>query len=226
MSKSKSAAPYFSTRKERGFVADLSLRTYWPRRGAWADVLTESVADAARPVGVHVIAREGLGIASILARRGGEAALAALVRARYGLDLPTVPRADRSPAHAFIWAGPGQWLLVAERREDFTELSGLAAVSDQSDARATLRISGAKVRDMLAKGCMIDLHPAAFPPGAAAMTSIAHIGVHLWRLDTHAGDGDGDAVFDILVARSMAASFWSWAKASAAEYGCHVTISI
>jgi heterotetrameric sarcosine oxidase gamma subunit len=71
---------------------------------------------------------------------------------------------------------------------------------------------------------MIDLHPAAFPPGAAAMTSIAHIGVHLWRLDAHANDRD--AVFDILIARSMAASFWSWATASAAEYGCGVRISI
>ena len=52
---------------------------------------------------------------------------------------------------------------------------------------------------------MIDLHPAAFPPGAAAMTSIAHIGVHLWRVDERRDDSD--AIFDILIARSMAASF-------------------
>jgi len=44
------------------------------------------------------------------------------------------------------------------------------------------------------------------------------------RLDAHANDRD--AVFDILIARSMAASFWSWATASAAEYGCGVRISI
>ena len=205
-------------------MVDASLRTNWPRRSAWAGVMTESAVEATRPVGVHVTPREGLGIASILARRGGEAVLSALVRARYGLDLPMVPRAARGPAHVFVWSGPGQWLLVAERREDFMELSGLAALSDQSDARAALRLSGPKVRDMLAKGCMIDLHPAAFPPGAAAMTSIAHIGVHLWRLDAHANDRD--AVFDILIARSMAASFWSWATASAAEYGCGVRISI
>jgi sarcosine oxidase subunit gamma len=71
---------------------------------------------------------------------------------------------------------------------------------------------------MLAKGCMVDLHPSAFPPGAAALTSIAHIGVHLWRIDERL-DG-GDPAFDLLVARSMAASFWSWAAASAAEFGC------
>ena len=204
-------------------MVDLEPKMPWRRRGAWAGILTESPVDAEQRNGVKVAAREGLGIASILARRGGEAALLALARARYDLDLPMAPCVARNATHAFVWAGPGQWLLVAEQREGLAELSELAAVSDQSDARAALRLSGPKVRDMLAKGCMIDLHPAAFPPGAAAMTSVAHIGVHLWRVD--AGADGGDAMFDILVGRSMAASFWSWAKASAAEYGCAVTNS-
>ncbi len=61
--------------------------------------------------------REGLCIASIQARRGGEAAIAALVKARYGLDLPMEPRVAHSATHAFVWSGPGQWLLVAEQAE-------------------------------------------------------------------------------------------------------------
>jgi heterotetrameric sarcosine oxidase gamma subunit len=210
-------------RKERGFVVDLRVKTNWPRRGAWAGILTESPVNATRPIGVNVIAREGLGVASIVARRSAETALSALVWERYGLDLPIVPRAAHSASHTVVWAGPGQWLLIAERKEGFSALSSLAAVSEQSDARAALRLAGPNVRDMLAKGCMVDLHPAAFPSGAVAMTSIAHIGVHLWRVDE--SPCGGDAIFDILVARSMAASFWSWAKASAAEYGCSVTIS-
>ncbi|WP_158818873.1 sarcosine oxidase subunit gamma [Methylocapsa sp. S129] len=197
-------------------MADPSLKTKWSRHSAWADILTASPSDAARPCGVNVVAREGLGVAGIQAQRGRKAALSALVKMRYGLELPTTPRAVRDAAHAFVWAGPGQWLLVAEQKESFAELSELAAVSDQSDGRAALRLSGPNVRDMLAKGCMIDLHPAAFPSGAAAMTSIAHIGVHLWRVDEQ--PYDRPAIFDILVARSMAASFWSWASASAAEY--------
>jgi sarcosine oxidase gamma subunit len=51
------------------------------------------------------------------------------------------------------------------------------------------------------------------------LTSIAHIGVHLWRLD----DGPDGSVFEIMVARSMVGSFWSWFAASAAEFGCRVT---
>ncbi len=205
-------------------MVDASPKTSWPRRSAWADILAETPADATRPVGVKAIAREGLGLASVVAPRGGEAALAKLVATRYGLMLPTAPRAVRGAAETFVWAGPGQWLFVAEPRQDLAELSALAAVSDQSDARASLRLTGPKVRDMLAKGCMIDLHPRAFPPGAAAVTSIAHIGVCLWRADEQ--PDEGHAVFDILVARSMAASFWSWAHACAAEFGYSVTAAL
>ncbi len=227
MSRSKSAARRSSTKKERGCAADDPLKTSWPRRGAWADVLVERPADAARPVGVRVIAREGLGVAFLAAPRGGAAPLAGQVVERYGLALPAPGRAARGAAQTFVWAGPGQWLFVADRLEGFAEalkqLSPLAAVSDQSDARAALRLTGPKVRDMLAKGCMIDLHPRAFPPGAAALTSIAHIGVCLWRVDEPAQAND--AAFDILFPRSMAASFWSWAEASAVEFGYSVAVS-
>ncbi len=59
-----------------------------------------------RPAGVNVTPRERLGVASILTRRGGEAALSAVVSTRYGLDLPMIPRAVHGEAHAFVWAGP------------------------------------------------------------------------------------------------------------------------
>lgn len=204
-------------------MVDSSREAHWARCSVWADVLTESPVDATGPAGVNVTPREGLCVVSIQARRGGEAAIASLVKARYGLDLPMKPRVVQSGTHAFVWAGPGQWLLVAEQAESLAELQELAAVSNQSDGRAALRLSGLHVCDMLAKGCMIDLHPSAFPSGATAMTSIAHIGVHLWRLDLQ--PPDGGAAFDILIARSMAGSFWSWASASAAEFGCRVTIA-
>jgi sarcosine oxidase subunit gamma len=71
------------------------------------------------------------------------------------------------------------------------------------------------MRDALAKGCPIDLHPRAFAAGNAAITVIAHIGIHLWRLPFD--DGLYVALF-----RSMAGSFWSWLHASAAEFGLEV----
>jgi heterotetrameric sarcosine oxidase gamma subunit len=210
------------TQKERACVVEFLPQTSWPRRGAWADLIGRPVV-AARPAGVNMTARENLAIASILAQRGGEAALSIFVKTRYGLELPITPRVVGGAAQALIWAGPGRWLLLGEQRQDRAELSKLTAISDQSDGWAALRLDGPNVRDMLAKGCMIDLHPAAFPSGAAAMTSIAHIGVHLWRMDEALGESG--AIFHILVARSMTASFWSWAYTSAAEFGCNVAIS-
>jgi sarcosine oxidase subunit gamma len=92
------------------------------------------------------------------------------------------------------------------------KLAGQAAVSDQSGSRAVMRVSGPRVRDALAKGCMIDLHHRAFGPGDAAMTSIAHIVAHVWQLDNI-------PTYDLVVSRSMAASFWSWFETSAAQFG-------
>ena len=120
-------------------MVDLRVKTNWPRRGAWAGILTESPVNATRPIGVNVIAREGLGVASIVARRSAETALSALVWERYGLDLPIVPRAAHSASHTVVWAGPGQWLLIAERKEGFSALSSLAAVSEQSDSKSPVR---------------------------------------------------------------------------------------
>ncbi|MGH6781191.1 MAG: sarcosine oxidase subunit gamma [Sphingomonadaceae bacterium] len=197
----------------------------WAPRGSWAGILASGAFGTAGRPGITIEARDGLGIASLIAGDGRHEALAQALKARTGLDLPATPRIAASAKHGLAWAGPDQWHLIAADGAGFDDLlrdlAPLAAVSDQSDGRAALRLSGPKVRDALAKGCMLDLHPSVFPAGAAALTSIAYMGVHLWRV---ADDPEtGDAVFEIMVARSMAGSFWSWLSASAAEFGCMVT---
>ncbi|HEY5797857.1 MAG TPA: sarcosine oxidase subunit gamma family protein [Bosea sp. (in: a-proteobacteria)] len=203
-------------------MADAMTTANWAPRSAWAGILQAGQLGTPAKTGVRVAARDGLGIASLIAPATGDAALAPAVKARFGLDLPSTPAIASSKTHAAVWAGPGQWLLIANERAGFADalapLSDVAAVADQSSGRAALRLSGNRIRDALAKGCMLDLHPSAFPVGMAALTSIAHIGVHLWR----AQDGPEGAVFEIMVARSFAGSFWSWLSASAAEFGCEV----
>ena len=58
-----------------------------------------------------------------------------------------------------------------------------AAVSDQSDARLVLRVSGPRVRDVLAKGVPVDLHPKAFKPGDIACTVVGYINTQIDMLD-------------------------------------------
>ncbi len=194
----------------------------WEPRGAWAGIAQPGSFGAKGEAGVVVTGLEGLGLASVIATPQGSADLSRVLEARLGLALPTAPRIGRAGAHDAIWAGPDQWLLRAVSRDGFAglldELSAHAAVSDQSDARAMLKLAGPRVRDVLAKGVMLDLHPAAFAVGDTALTSVAHVGIHLWRLDDTA---EGPA-FEIAVSRSMVRSFWSWLVASASEFGGRV----
>ena len=84
--------------------------------------------------------------------------------------------------------------------------------ADQSDGRIILRVTGPRVRDALAKGVPIDLHPRAFRPGDAAITTVATIGVHLWQVD--------DApTYELIVPRSFAVAFREWFDEAAAEFG-------
>ncbi|WP_293811737.1 sarcosine oxidase subunit gamma [uncultured Bosea sp.] len=196
--------------------------TSWDPRGAWAGIAQPGSFGAKGEAGVFAIMLEGFGLASVIAEPDTTAALSQTVEALLGLTLPPTPRIARGPAHDIVWAGPDQWLLRTASRNGFTgllsELSAHAAVSEQSDARAALRLSGPRARDVLAKGVMLDLHPTAFAIGDVALTNVAYVGAHLWRLDD-AADGP---VFEILLPRSMAGSFWSWFVASAREFGCRV----
>ena len=125
---------------------------------------------------------------------------------------------SRAATLTFIGSGPGQWLHWPRLRTPVSRISsvhaldGLASVFDQSDSRVLLELSGDKVRDVLAKGVAIDLHPRAFKSGDAALTTASHLAMQLWRT--------GDApTFRPLVLRAYFESFWHWLAASAAEYG-------
>jgi heterotetrameric sarcosine oxidase gamma subunit len=168
--------------------------------------------------GVAAIERVGLGMATVILRRGKSSALLQQVKRRFGIELVDAPIRQRSDGTSFIGTGTGKWLAVFEQPSaNFMEslqleLEGLASVVDQSHAFGVLRLSGSALLTALEKGVQIDLSPDAFPPGSAAVTNIAHIGVILWKVD--------DApTFDIAVTRSVAGSFCHWLEASAAIHG-------
>lgn len=165
-----------------------------------------------------VTARETLTMASFAAARGKEAALREAIRFAYGVQLPKGAGRVDGKGIAFVWAGPDQWLAIAERengRDLETELKAkltdLASVVDQSDGRIVVRISGTRAREVLAKGVPVDLHPRVFGPGSVAITHASHIGVILWQID--------DApTYEVALFRSYADSFAHWLFESAAAY--------
>lgn len=175
--------------------------------------------------GVILHDRDGLGLATVLARKNAAETLPHRLRERFGIDLPRGPKRSSAGDVALIGTGPGAWLASKERggnafSVELREAIGdLASISDQSDGHAVLRLSGPKVRNTLYKLVPVDVHPSAFTIGHVAATVAAHIGVTLWRLD----DGpDGSPVFEIAVYRAYAESFWHALTDSAAEFGIEV----
>ncbi|WP_439397362.1 sarcosine oxidase subunit gamma [Bradyrhizobium sp. PMVTL-01] len=193
----------------------------WRPRSAWAGIVDAGQIGAVAKAEVTVLTLEDMGFATLIVPPGSTD-LASATKRMIGLDLPKKTFVSLSSTHGVAWAGADQWLLFARGQAGFADLLKLfsdhAAVSDQSHARAALRLSGPRVREVLAKGSMVDLHPSAFPVGATALTSFAHVDVQLWRTD----DGPEGPIFEILVPRSMAASFCAWFTASAAEFGCRI----
>jgi sarcosine oxidase subunit gamma len=137
-----------------------------------------------------------------------------------GLALPLVPSTSAGTGRVgALWLGPDEWLVIAEDEapEALTSrlcsaLGGLhAAVTDVSDARVVFRVSGPAARDLLAKGCSLDLHDRVFGPGACAQTLLARIPVLLHRT------GPGDDL-DVYVPRSFAEHLRGWLADASLEF--------
>ena len=170
-----------------------------PARRSALDGLPERLA----PPDFVVTERPGLTLVHVAAKSASSA---------LGVALPVEPNttADNGEITIF-WMGPGRWLiqsehLTADEIEDrlrATSDAAAMAITDLSSARTVIRICGAAARHTLAKGCPIDLHVRAFPPGTVVQSVLEGVSVMLHHLP----DGRG---FDLDVPRSYAEAIWEW----------------
>lgn len=181
-----------------------------------------TMADVGGARGIRLEEKPARAAVLVVARRGKAAEVKCAVAAEFGVELPARPAIVYGKQMDALWSGPSQWLLTADTHDAGAiiarlehVLKGLASVTDQSDARIEVRITGARVRDALAKVLGIDLDDAVFPTGCAATTGLAHIPVHVWR----SADDDGHAAFALSAPRSYAGSFWHHLVAAASEFG-------
>lgn len=158
----------------------------------------------------------------------GDGAFTAAFESAFGFALPEVPNtvAGEGDVTAF-WLGPDEWWVtvpgpdplagpeLAERlRKTFGEL--FVAVTDVSESRTCLRVSGPKAAAVLQKGCPLDFHPRVFAPGTCAQSHMAKATVLFHRLPEA---GDEGAVFELYVLRSFAEYLWTWIEDAAGEFG-------
>ncbi|MGX1478997.1 UNVERIFIED_CONTAM: heterotetrameric sarcosine oxidase gamma subunit [Streptomyces canus] len=105
-------------------------------------------------------------------------------------------------------ADPGT--VTAQVRQALDGAPG--SVVDVSANRTTLELSGPAAREVLEKGCPLDLHPRAFGPGRAVSTTVGPIAVLLWQLD------DGPT-YRLLPRSSFADYLARWLIDAMSEYG-------
>lgn len=119
----------------------------------------------------------------------GSPAVARVERA-LGLPVPHPNQVSGDEQDAVLWLGPDEWLVVAapdRAGEVLTALRGalgeaLGSSVDVSANRTTLRLAGPEAREVLEKGCSLDLHPRAFGPGRCAQTLVGRTQAVLWQV--------------------------------------------
>lgn len=162
------------------------------------------------------------GRACIALRGAATPELRHIVAEHAGCGLPLNPHeAAVHGGMAALSLGPDEWLITGDT--DGPALAAalqqalrtqFASVVDTSDAWCVIGLAGPDARDMLSKGCGLDLHPRAFPPGNVTRTLLAQATIVLHQTAAH--------TYDIFVRRSYADYLWQWLEDAGKEFGVAV----
>jgi len=155
-------------------------------------------------------------IAEIAAFRGRAGDLER-VAGECGVRLPPTGRALFAHDRLALSVRPERWLLLSPPAEPGAALrvwesacAGIAAAIDLSSALVALHLGGGEVRELLARSCRLDLHPAAFPVGCAAATPMVQVPAILTALP---------AGLLLLTPASTARHFCEWLASAAEPFG-------
>jgi len=119
-----------------------------------------------------------------------------------------------------FWLGPDEWLVVTPDGQEAELIKRINdalagqhfAVSDVSDSRAVIGLTGVHAREVLMKGCSLDLHPRVFNAGDCAQSSLARCHMLLHQINEI-------PTYDVYVHRSFSDYAWRWLEDAAREYG-------
>ncbi|MCR3720153.1 MULTISPECIES: sarcosine oxidase subunit gamma [Prauserella salsuginis group] len=180
---------------------------------------TETLADSSVPGALQL--SEVAFTAQVALRVDPKSPAAERIGTAVGTMLPNQPgQVARTEQLQILWMGPDEWLLVgpegsAERiQATLTEALGEehGSVVDVSGNRTIVEVTGPKSRELLAKGCALDLHRRSFASDQCAQTLLARAGVVLLCRDTERPS------FWIFVRASFARYLADWLADAAAEY--------
>jgi len=161
-------------------------------------------------------------LVQLAARRGQDDALAAAMRAAFGLELPLPGHAAVAGELTALWIQPATWLLMVPTSEPGSLARSVkqacqeaGSVVDQTQGRAVLELAGSASREILARICRIDLHPRVFRAGRVAATAVAELDGLLYQRN------DGPS-FEVLVPASYAGWFAEAVRRAAESTGYEI----
>ncbi|WP_371227496.1 sarcosine oxidase subunit gamma [Roseovarius sp. 2305UL8-3] len=126
--------------------------------------------------------------------KGADKAFGAALKAAHGVAAPLPNRSTGKEGARAIWFGQRMVLLMGPVPDN--GLVKHAALVDQSDAWAVVRLEGQGARDVLARLTPIDLREAVFKRGHTARTELQHMMASITRI--------GADSYQIMVFRAFA----------------------
>jgi len=133
-------------------------------------------------------------LTSVAAFQGQDAALSVALKAAHGMDAPKPNRATGKDGARAIWFGQRMTLLMGPAPD--AGLAKYAALTDQSDAWAVVRLQGTGARDVLARLTPLDLRAGVFKRGHTARSDLQHMMSSITRV--------GEDAYIIMVFRGFA----------------------
>jgi sarcosine oxidase subunit gamma len=165
----------------------------------------EAIASGVRLARVELEVREWIAFDEPSLRRYASGA---------GIELAAPQRLHVAADCVTLSIRPARWLLLraggTTGAADSPVPSAAGACVELSSSLAAFLLSGPGAREVLARGCRLDLDPRVFPAGSAAATLMAQVAVTLGAL---AGG------FLLLTPASTARHFEEWLTATARPFG-------
>ena len=169
-------------------------------------------SDRSGPTGLCVTLSE-ISDRAMIDLRGSpdDAAFLRAAKSALGIDLPFAPRTSASKGEVTVlWMSTDQWLVTAPRQSGPALLEGLrwklgkvfSLACDVSDARAIMRITGERAREVLMKGTSVDMTAPDVVTGWVRRILFADVAA--------ACHMPADGTFDLYVFRSNADYVWEW----------------
>jgi sarcosine oxidase, subunit gamma len=183
--------------------------------------------DQLAPRGIRLGERPDVGKIDLRGDPGERAFMTGVGRV-LDLLLPTEPNTSATKGRVTaLWLGPDEWLLTCPVDDTAFFVNSLrealngthCAITELSDGRVAFSLQGPSARDVLAKGCPLDLHPRSFTSGSCAQSLLGKASVLIHLVDDDPATGPA---FEVYVARSFAQYLWAWLEDAGREYGVQV----